>query len=393
MDIPVGNLLKDWQSYVTTISRNLMELSEQTDVKIIKSKVKDAANGYTGLTKAKAEKTCGDLDSLWRYYALLSKVVDKAADLYSRDSFLKDTEGEVRELLERTPVTLETERIEISSRTLLTPETREIKVRLQELLKLMQDLFEATRNDFNEISSAAKTLEIKLQAVRNEISSLNDAALRIGIKNIPAFNIEKVSRIGSDPLSDLAELDVLFQNVENYKASIKALEREYNETQSSINRSSDMIGEMEDLAKKSEKAVLESERIFGVVKNIKPVIGGEVIDSLKDWLAILESKLSEGNVNAAKIGTQRLEKECTLKLEAERENYYTNCRDYNEWLDLKGEFKALLAKLNGLKARGLLFNDSIDVLIENLQRDLYADRVNLGSCRMMIERLRSSLRS
>lgn len=393
MDIPIGTILKEWQSYVTTISRNLMELSEQTDVKIIKFRVKDTANGYTGLTKTKAVKAVDDLDTLWRYYALLSDVVDRARSLYSKNSFLNNTEDDVKVLLENTPITLETEHIDISNRGLLSPEHKKTKVSLQELLKLMQDSFEATRNTFTEISHAAETLKTKLIDMENEISNLYSTAQHLGIKDMPLFEAAKVTKIESDPLQGLTELDTLFYKMENYKASIKSALDDYNETSQALHSIKDMLSETEDLAKKSENAILESQKIFGAAYGARPVISQDVLNSLKDWLAVLENKQSEGSVSAAKIGALRLEKECTLKLNAERENYYSNSKDYNEWLDLKGEFNALLAKFNGLKARGMAFDNSLNVLTQNIQAALGADRVNLVSSRELIKKFHLSLKS
>lgn len=393
MDIPIGTILKRWQSYVTTISRNLMELSEQTDVKIIKFKAKDTANGYTGITKAKAVKAVDDLDTLWRYYALLSDVVDKAGILYSKNSFLNNTENAVKTLLESTPITLETEHIDISNRGLLSPEHKNTKVSLQELLKFMQESFEATRNTFNEISHAAETLKAKLEDMENEIRNLYNTAMHLGLVDMPLFEAAKTAKNESDPLQGLVELDTLFYRVENYKASIKSAMDDLNETTNTLKSIKDMLLSIEDLAKKSENAILEAQKVFGTAYSGRPVISQDVLESLKDWLVVLENKLSEGSINAAKIGALRLEKECILKLNIERENYNSNSKDYNEWLDLKGEFNALLAKLNGLTARGLSFDNSLNVLVRDIQSALGAHNTNLANVRELIKKFHLSLKS
>lgn len=304
MDTPVGTVLKEWQSYITIISRNLMELSEQADVKIIKLKVKDSVNGYTGLTKARAIKAVDDLNTLWRYYALLSGVVDKASNLYSKDSFLRDTEPEVKELLENTPVTLETEHIDISNRKLLESENKEQKVSLRELLKLMQESFETTRNVFNEISHAAETVQNRIACMQSEISDLKNSALNLGLTNMPSFEVDRVGKIGSDPLQGLSELDALSLNIERYRLLVKSVQDDYNETAAMLSRAEGMILKMEDLSRKSADAVQKSREIFGTAVNANPAVGEDEITSLKDWLHILQNKLSEGSLSAAKIGAQ-----------------------------------------------------------------------------------------
>lgn len=392
MDVPVGEILKDWQSVVTTISRNLMELSEQENVKMVKLKIKDAQNGYKGLTMEKALRAVDGLDTLWNYYALLSGVVDKAADLYSRDSFLKDTEADVRNLLENTPVTLEGERIDINNRKLLEGENNYRRVGLQELLKIMQDSFEVTRSAFNEISSASETMKSRLQIIKGEANALNSTARSISLADIPTFDTDRFAEFESDPLSGLLKLDELFRAVNGYKEKVRSAESDYNETESALNDVSAMLDEMESLNVKIMDAAAESERLFGMSKDTGAVISGEVLDSLKGWLKVLKSKLSEGAINAAKIGAQRLKQECILKLDMERKNYSDINRDYNELLDLKGEFNALLAKYGSLKLKGASFDSSADALIEELQNSLHDKKVDLSRCRELVYRFRLSLK-
>lgn len=392
MELPVGTVLKEWQSYVTAISRNLMELSEQNEVKLIKVRVKDTANGYNGLTKLKALKAAEDLDTLWRYYAILSEVVDRASDLYGKSSFLHNNDDEVRELLDKTPVTLETERIDIKDRNLLSPENSVRKVNLRELLKYMQELFEATRNSFSEIAHACESLKSRLLSIQDEIQDLNNKAMLLHLKDMPSFDASQIELLESDPLQGLKELERLALNFENFKASIRSVERDYNETVDTLSRSAAILKEIEDVAVKSENAVLESKRLFGEAFTGKPVIGRDVLKSLWDWLNILQNKLSEGSLNAARVGALRLFKECTLKLDAEKQNYYENCKDYNEYQDLKGLFQALMVKLNGLKARGLLYSH-LDTLVSDIQDELNKDKVSLINCRQLIGRFQQSLKS
>jgi archaellum component FlaC len=300
-----------------------MELTSQTEVKIIKLKTKDAANGYTGLTKVKAAKAVEAMDTLWRYYALLSDVVDKASDLYSKNSFLRNTEDEVKALLESTQITLETERVDISSRGLLSPENKNTRVNLQELLEYMRKDFETIRNTMNEISHTAETIENRLSSMQNEISSLNNTARQLWIPDMVSFDAAVVLKTESDPLQGLAELDTLSYKLEQYRNQISKAEDDYNKTADALNNAKAMLSEIEDTARKSESAILESQKIFSPAYSGRPPVSRIVYESLKDWLRTLENKLSEGGLNAAKIGAQRLEKECTSKLDIEKENIMT----------------------------------------------------------------------
>lgn len=392
MEKPVGELIKQWQSYLANISTNLTELSEQTEYQIIKLKAKDAANGYTGITKAKADECVENVNRLWRYFAILAEVVQKANSLYSKNSFLNNTEKEVRELLETAALVIETERTTINERSLTGSKNSERRATPLELLKYMQESFESVCSTVSEISKAAETVDVRLSSLKSEIARLSSSVKRLGINNIPVFDIGKVAKIENNPLQGSLELDKLVYSVEKYRASIKSVEEEYNNLVKSLNKIRDMLSELKDLAAKSKDIFFKSQCLFGYDQNIMPVIKEEVLISLQDWLQVLEAKFSEGSLSAVKIGVSRLEQECCQKLITEQENYYKISKDYNEWLDLKGQFKALSAKAESLKIRGFSLDRSVNELKEKTQAALYAKTVQLDICRQLVRKYESSLK-
>ncbi len=392
MEKPVGELLNQWKSYLTNISSNLMELSDQMEYQIIKLKAKDTTNGYTGITKVKAQQCVESVGALWRHFALLSEVVEKASDLNNRNSFLNNRENEVRELLETSSLVIETERIAINERNLIGSENNEKKSTQGELLKYMQESFINVCSTVTEISRAAETVDTRLSNIKTEIERLNSTAKRLGITSIPAFAIDKVTEIESNPLQGEIELDKLVYSLEKYRASIKSIECEYNNLIGTINKVRSMLSNLKDLAAKSRDAIVKSEKIFGNRQTTKPVIGDEILSSLQDWLRVLENKLSEGYINAVKIGVSKLEQECSVKLNEEKENYYELSKDYNDWLDLKGQFKAMRAKADALKAKGLLSDNFLNDQIEITQAALYANLVNLDKCRQLVRKFEVNLK-
>jgi prefoldin subunit 5 len=392
MEKPVGELLNQWKSYLTNISSNLMELSDQMEYQIIKLKAKDTTNGYTGITKVKAQQCVESVGALWRHFALLSEVVEKASDLNNRNSFLNNTENGVRDLLETSSLVIETERIAINERNLIGSENNEKKSTPGELLKYMQESFISVCSTVTEISKAAETVDTRLSNIKTEIERLNSTAKRLGITSIPSFAIDKVTEIESNPLQGEIELDKLVYSIEKYRASIKSIEGEYNNLIGTINKVRSMLSDLKDLAAKSRDVSVKSEKIFGSRQTTKPVIGDEILSSLQDWLRVLENKLSEGNISAVKIGVSKLEQECSIKLSVERENYYDISKDYNEWLDLKGQFKAMCSKADVLKAKGLLSNNFLNEQIQITQAALYANLVNLDKCRRLVRKFEGNLK-
>lgn len=391
MDIPVDSILNRWKKYLTNISSNLMELSDQTEFQLIKLKVSAGKDGYIGITKARALECVENLGELWRYFALLSEVMDKALNIYDKHIFAYKAEEDVTELFEKVLIVTDTERVDISDRNLLGNQTKEKRETPQKLLNRMQESFEKLCRDVAEISRAEKEVQVRLGNIMVEIERLNTTVKRLGIMSVPAFDTDTLERVENDPLQGMIELDKLVYSVEKYRASIRIIEGDYNDTVSRLAKAREVLIELRDLAVKSRAVLNESGKIFGEKGKNKPVISEEVLNSLEDWLRILEGKSKKGDLKAVKVGLSKLERECSLKLEIEKLNYADNSKAYNEWLDLKGEFKALLAKVSALKARSLLYDKSLDEIIEDTRSVLYAEPVDLDSCRNMVGKLRSNL--
>lgn len=393
MEKPIGELLSQWKSYLTNISTNLMELSQQIEFQRVKLKAKDATNGYTGLTKAKADQCVENFDKLWRYYALLAEVVDKADSLYSKNSLFNNTADDARETLEKTLMVIESERVAVNERNLLGSETKEKKATTAEVLKYMQDAFQELCRDITEISKSSETVELRLNNIKKDISRLNSTAKVLGIVDFPAFDTSKLNNIERDPLQGTMELDKLVYSIEKYRASIKNIEEDYKKTVEEIHKVGNMLTELKNLGDKSREAVNQSQRVFGNAQNIRPAIDISVVESLQDWMKVLQNRLSEGHLKAVKVGLSKLEQECTAKLAVERENYNINSRDYNEWLDLKGHFKALCAKADVLRSRGLLQDNLVNEIMDSTKTALYMIPVNLDNCRTLVKRFELSLKN
>ena len=391
MGTPEQDILSSWQSYLTNISSNLMELSDQTEYKIIKAGAADLKNGYTGITKELAQRCVDSVGTLWRYFALLSEVVDKAASLYSKKSFLYNSGEDIRELFEKTSVVIDSKHVDVKDRNILDDEKDEKKATPKELLQLMQQTFENTGQDIKKIVNAQNELDIRLANIKKEIEGLGSFAAKFNISSIPEFDTQKINKLVSDPLTGMIELDKLVYNIEKYRASIRDIEEEYNNTQKKLETISAILSELSALAARSRNALTESRRIFGIQKDERPVIEEQIVESLKDWHKTLQNKFKEGAVKAVKIGAAKLEREALDKLQRETENYNYNSRLYNEWLDLKGQFSALTAKADVLKTRGQLFSSSVNDLIIQTAAVMNAFPVNFEYCKELVKKISLSL--
>lgn len=391
MDKPAHNLIGQWKLYLTNISSNLMELTDGTEYGLIKTRAADKEKGYTGITKERADRCIQSVGILWQQFALLSEVVEKAAALEARGSILYNPEEDIRKLFQETMVVIDRSHVDISERNLLEDETDEKMATPSQLLKHMQKAYGELCRDIREISKSEESLQSRLANIKSGINRLNSMVKRLGIANAPEFELSRVREIERDPLGGMLELDKLVYGMEKYRASIKALEDDYNEIQGRFKRISSMLDELKELSIKSRDAAKRSGELFGDLNSLMPVLGQEVLKSLEDWLMVLESKLKEGAIKAVGVGASRLEAECSQKLQREKEACEFNSRAYNEWLDLKGEFKALLAKADVLRTKDLLMDNSLNGLIEKIDAALHQYPVNMDMCRQLMKKFKLSL--
>lgn len=391
MDKPVQNLIGQWKQYLTNISSNLMELTDGTEYGLIKTRAGDTKNGYTGVTRERARKCIQSVGVLWQQFALLSEVVEKAAAMQSRASILYNPEEDIRKLFENTMIIIDREHVDISERNLIEDETDEKMATPTQLLKHMQEAYVELCRDIKEISRAEESLNSRLDNIKSSINRLNLTVKRLGIANAPEFQLSRVSEIERDPLRGMEELDKLVYSMEKYRASIREMEKEYDRIQEILKRIRPMLDELKELSIKSKDALKRSNELFGDLNTKMPIISPEVIKSLEDWLSVLEKKLKEGAIRAVGVGTSRLEKECSLKLQSERAALEFNSKALNEWMDLKGEFKALLAKAEVQRTRGLIMDNFINELAGKIDAALNQYPVNLDMCRQLMKKFKLSL--
>lgn len=391
MDKPAHSLIGQWKLYLTNISSNLMELTDGTEYGLIKTRAADKKNGYTGITKERADRCIQSVGVLWQQFALLSEVVEKAAAMQAKGSILYNPEEDIRKLFKETMLVIDRSHVDINERNLIEDETDEKMATPSQLLKHMQEDYGELCRNIKEISMAEESLSSRLANIKSGISRLNSTVKRLGTANTPEFELSRVSEMERDPVWGMLELDKLVYSIEKYRASIKTLEEAYNEIQGNLKRIRSMLDELKELSKKSRDAEKRSRELFGDVNYLMPVVSQEVLKSLEDWLVVLESKLKEGAIKAVGVGASRLEVECSQKLQREREACEFNSKAYNEWLDLKGEFKALLAKAEVLRSRGLLMDNSLNGLIEKINAALHQYPVNMDMCRQLMKKIKLSL--
>jgi predicted nucleic acid-binding Zn-ribbon protein len=361
-DQAISQQVSQWVSRLTTISRNLMDLSEAESTKLIRARLQAANNGFVGSTQVQAISALAMLDRLLEQYALLAHVIDEAADLASRNGLFRNYDARIKELLVGPSVILHTQQVGIQNRGLLEDEHREIRTTPSEALASMEQSFANARNTLVTISDAMARLRPRLATINQSINDLNEQAKALGIADSPPMlNISNaVSQAERDPLGGSSEFDSIEQMVIQRRVELQRIATEHQSILASIERGKGALKELRDTIARSRAAFNEAQTtILPPVSLISPA-SDEAVDSLDSWLQTLAQNVSAGRFDAVRIGITRWEQAYNDLLQKEQAGYEQNNAELAERIELRGRFNALCAKANILRSRGLILDRAVE---------------------------------
>lgn len=390
--MPDCEKLDKLRASVTTISRNLMELGETEAVKTVRVRLKDTANGYTGVTREKVARAIKTLDGLWDSYLLLARVVEQATDLAGKNGLFHNTEGEVKELLEGDSIELPAEHIPITSRGLLSNANKVERVTPEEILLAMEQQFCDARDCVNETYGAIAQAKPRLAAIGQQAATLASWAKTLGTASQLPGNLEKVlANLDSDPLGCATEIDRLENEFDKERLLLQAIDEEHKATRQALESSRSMLNELRELSARSATAIDETKEKIRQPEGLVLPVSEEAVASLSAWLDSLEGNATAGRYSAVKIGTAKWQTECEALLAAEREGYTKNRAALDERAELKGIFKALYAKAEALKMKGVPLGDTLLELALEAEQALNIIPFDLKMGRRAVEAYESAL--
>jgi len=384
--------LSQWRIKLTTISRNLMDLAETQSTKIIKVRLNDPIHGYSGITKEKASHALKSLENLWKSYLLLAGVVEEATDLAGKNGIFRNTESEVRQLLQGESVVLEAEHIPIITRELLANAEQCDRVTPAGMLSAMQQQFAQVRDTLTDIAQAQSKLIAKVTALEEEALMLTNWSKALGVEGESLIDVSATRlRIEADPLSCLQDAERLEVEMAKQRIILKNIQQERKEIDVSLEAARGMLRELETLVVRSNQAIAETqEQILRPARLVTPM-NPEITQFLQGWLNTLEETAKAGRYKAVKIGLAKWERECKMHLAAEEENYQRNQFALEERADLKGRFKALSVKAQVFKSKGLVLGSSLEGLANQVQEVLTIYPFDIDAARTLVGTFEATL--
>ena len=392
-DLALSQQVDQWKTRLNTITNNLMDLYGAESTKIIRARVNDPVNGFSGVTKAKAARAVEMLDDLVDLYNRLARVVDEASDLVRRGGVLRNNEERVKELLDGQSIVLQSQHVSLSNRGLLDDGNREVRATPSEVLANMEQSFAEARDALTAIADAMARVQARLAALGQKLTTLDAWAqtLRMDRPAALADTSQAMSHMESDPLGRATEVDQLDDAVAQWRAELQAADADRKAARASLERGKAALAELRDLVARSGAAFAEAREKIADPVGLVPPTGDEAVEALDAWLRTLEHNAASGRFAAVKVGMAKWEQTCGDRLAVERAGYARNSAALDERTELQGRFRALCAKADALRSRGLALGEAAEAASRQGKRVLDAVPFDLPAGRRVVEALEAAL--
>ena len=386
-DQSVVEQVNQWTAHLTTMTSNLMDLYQAESTKIIRVRLKDPVNGFRGVTREKASRAVEALDHLLEQYESLSHVVDEAADLAKKNGIFHNYEARINDLLNGPSVALTQEQVALHDRGLLDDEQRVIRATPANVLAQMEQSFALARDALSAIASAMANMRPRLVALKDETTRLNNwvGALKVPTTTALPDVSQALSDVERDPIGNAAEIGRLEATIALRRDELQAIDADQKAVLARVARGKTALAELQDLIVRSAAASAEARQTIGPPEELAPPAGDKAMASLTEWLRSLEQNSTEGRFAAVKVGMVKWEREVNDQLNAARASYDHNRGLLDERDELKGRFKALSAKADILRSRGVVFGEGVEAASSQASGVIDAVPFDIRTGRRLVE--------
>jgi hypothetical protein len=392
-DPSVAELVNQWTAHLTTITSNLMDLYQAESTKIIRVRLKDPVNGYRGVTSEQATRAVEALDHLLQQYELLAHVVDEAADLGKKTSVFRNYDARINDLLNGPSVVLTQEQVALHDRGLLDNEQRVIRVTPAEVLKQMQQSFALARDALSAIAEVSSNVRPRLAALKDEATRLNNWAEALKVASTTAVPdvSQALSEVERDPVGSAVEIGRLEEMISRRRDELQAIDADHKAVLAKVERGKTALAELQDLTARSAAAFDEARQTIAPPEELALPGGDTAVTSLAEWLRSLEQNSADGRFAAVKVGMVKWERECNNQLNATRARVDHNRALLDERAELKGRFKAISAKADILRSRGVVFGEAVAAASSQAKSVLDAIPLDIRAGRRLVEEFEAAV--
>ena len=136
---------------------------------------------------------------------------------------------------------------------------------------------------------------------------------------------------------------------------------------------------------RSAAAFVEARQTIAAPEELAQPEGDTATASLAEWLRTLEQNSADGRFAAVKVGMVKWERECNDQLNAARASVDRNRALLDERVELKGRFKAMSAKADILRRRGVVVGEAVEAASSQASGVLDAIPFDIRAGRRLVE--------
>ena len=361
-DQSIVEQVNQWTVHLTTITSNLMDLYQAESTKIIRVRLKDPVNGFSGVTRDKATGAIETLDRLLEQYELLEHVVEEASDLAKKNGIFHSYDARINDLLNGPSVEVAQGQVALQNRGLLDDEQPVSRLTPAAMLAQMEQSFAQGRDALSAITSAMANLRPRLAALKDKATMLDSWAGSLkAASTTPIPDVSQaLSDVERDPMGSTVEIGRLEETIARRRAELQSIDAEQKEVLAELAHRKSALADLQDVIAQSASTYAEARQTIAPPEELAQPVGATETASLAEWLRTLEQNTADGRFAAVKVGMVKWERECNDKLNAARAGNDHNRALLEERVELQGRFKALSAKAGALRSRGVIFGEAVE---------------------------------
>jgi DNA repair exonuclease SbcCD ATPase subunit len=352
--------LADWQQQVERVRANLQALQDSPTYSLVRQGLPLA--GQSRALLAGPIQAAGELAD---QFALLDGQVARAAELRASLRPLLPNDKTLREidrLLNGASVPVAGPDIPLAQRNLLDDPSQP-QITLRQLVATMQAAFAAARDSISQYDTALARARPALEAADRQLAQLTARARTVGPGLQPQLEATHAAialarqQLLDDPIGAAASFEQRIRTeLERLDGQIRQLERDQAEAQAALARAQ--------ARQRRAERHLEPAQVAG----------------LGAWLADIANAVAAGKFAAARVGLERWQ--------AAAEPVFGPLERCTEQLDL---LKALRAKCQQLRARGITIAPEVDALALQAEAALRAQPPDLATASQLVRQYQAAL--
>jgi hypothetical protein len=233
----------------------------------------------------------------------------------------------------------------------------------------------------------------RLAALQRELATQDALAKTLGLTRPAALaNVTlPIARVESDPLGGAAELAPIQDAVVQRRTELRVVDADHQAVLASLAAGKAALAELRDLEARSAAAYVDARDKIADPAGMVPPSSDDAVVALESWLSTLEHNAAAGRFAAVKLGLAKWEQTCGDRLALARASYERNRAGLDERTELRGRFRALCAKADALRRRGVALGPAAEADYTQGKTVLDAVPFDLPAARRLVQAFEAAL--